>query len=289
MNISKLAESIQDYRIIGIAEATHGQLKINEFRNKLVKKLITKYNFRVIVLEDQYSCIQFVNKYIKNKDASYLDGLDAFGFLSKTFVSLLTWIRKYNIKNNNKISIVGIDCQYTCSKYKSQSEINNYVNTLVQKFNKIDESKSTDFRDKSMYNIFMKQYNKNKKYLIFAHNAHLQKKPYCKDDKVKWLGNHLYRTFGSDYCAIGNTFYTGKYLGIDIDNDDKFGIAKINVKKWLRDGIYYMNQNNNILIYDGNAVFSSKHPNKYFNESYASDRFDILVVINDEIPFDTIY
>lgn len=38
MNISKLAKSIKNYKIIGIGESTHGQLKLNEFRNNLVKK-----------------------------------------------------------------------------------------------------------------------------------------------------------------------------------------------------------------------------------------------------------
>ena len=288
MDISKLAKKIKNYKIIGIGEATHGQLKLNEFRNKLVKKMITKYNFRVIVIEDQYSCIKIINKYIKNKDVNYLDGLDAFPFLSKTFVSLLKWLRNYNIKNNNKISIIGIDCQYTCPKYKSNSNINKYVNTLVKKLNKIPYSnslKELNFRDKCMYEIFMKQYNKNKKYLIFSHNGHLQKEPYNKDDKIKWFGNYLYSKFGSDYCAIGNTFYNGKYLAKNIDNNYKVGIAKINVKKRLNNGIFHINKNDIIEIYDGGVTYSSKHPNKTFNKSYTNNRFDILIVINNELPF----
>ena len=288
MDISKLAENIKSYKIIGIGEATHGQLKLNEFRNKLVKKMVTKYNFRVIVIEDQYSCVKIIDKYIKNKDVIYLDGLDAFPFQSKTFVSLLKWLRNYNIKNNNKISIIGIDCQYTCPKYKSKSEINKYVNTLIKKLNKIPYSnslKSLNFRDKCMYEIFMKQYNKNKKYLIFAHNGHLQKEPYNKDDKIKWFGNYLYNKFDSDYCAIGNTFYTGKYLATNIDNNYKVGIANINVKKKLNSGIFYINKNDIIEIYDGDVTYSSKNPNKTFYKNYTNNRFNILIVINNELPF----
>jgi len=286
MNISKFSESIKNYKIIGLGEATHGQLKLNQFRNKLVKELIKKYNFKVIVLEEQYSCAKIIDKYIKNKNANYLDGLDAFPFLSYTFISLLKWLKNYNIKNNNKISIIGIDCQDICPKYKSKSKINDYVNTLIQKLNKIPYSnnqKRLNFRDKCMYEIFMKQYNKNNKYLIFGHNGHLQKESYNKDDKIKWFGNYLFNTFGNKYCAIGNTFYNGKYLGKDIDKNYKIGVANINVKKELDDGIYRVN--NKTKIYDGEVTFSSKNPNKTFYKSLINNRFDILIVINNEIPF----
>lgn len=216
--------------------------------------MITNYNFRVIVIEEQYSCVKIIDKYIKSKDVNFLDGLDAFPFLSKTFVSLLKWLKNYNSKNNNKVSIIGIDCQNICPKYKSKSKYNLYVNTLIEKLNKIPYSehlKRADFRDKCMYEIFINQYNKNYKYLIFWHNGHLQKEPYNKDDKVKWFGNYLYSKFGNEYCVLGNTFYNGQYLAKNIDNDYKVGVANINVKKELDNGIYYVNENiNNIGIYD---------------------------------------
>lgn len=95
MNIAKLAKEISNKSIIGIGEATHGQLKLNQFRNKLVKQLITKYNFTVIVLEEQYSCAKIANKYIKNKSKDH--GIDAFPFRNKTFVQLLNWLKRYNV------------------------------------------------------------------------------------------------------------------------------------------------------------------------------------------------
>ena len=298
MNISKLAYQIKDYKIIGLGEATHGQLKLNEFRNKLVKKLITKYNFNVLVLEDDYSCCKILNKYIKNKDVNYLDISINFGFKNKTFFKVLEWIKKYNIKNNNKISIIGIDIQVSCPKYKSKSQLNNYVNTLIEKYDTIPYSnniKRLNFRDKSMFEVFMKQYNKNKKYLIFGHNTHLQKEPYNKNDiptykerkllQIKWFGNYLYNKFGSSYCAIGNTFYYGKYLAKDINNNYKIGVANVNMKKQLNNGIYHINKNDITKIYVGEISYSSKNPNKTFYSIYTNNKFDILVVINNELPF----
>ena len=292
MNISALAREIQDHQIIGLCEATHGQLKLNLFRNRLVKQLITTHNFTVIVLEEQYSCAKIIDKYIKNSNnISYLDGLDAFPFLSKTFVDLLKWLKLYKNKNKNKISIIGIDCQDYCPKYKSNSKVTKYVNNLMVKYN-IYAGESTDpygkhnFRDKSMYKIFMRQYNNRNKYLIFGHIGHLQKEPYIKDDKIKWFGNYLYNRFTTDYFVIGNTFYNGEYLAKDIDNNYDVGIAKVDKKKELDDGIYYINQHNRkIVIYEGDVCFSSKNPNKTFNQTKINNRFDMLVVINNELPF----
>lgn len=292
MNISKLADEIKDYKIIGLGEATHGQLKLNEFRNKLIKKLILKHKFTVIVLEEQYSCALMLDKYIKNKDVSYLDGLDALPFLNTTFVKLLKWLNKYNKINNNKISIIGIDCQGSCPKYKSNSKTTKYVNTIIKKYNNLNSSSNnniqTNYRDKSMYNIFMKQYLPYKKYLLLGHNGHIQKEAYCPEDKdcIKWLGNHLYSKFKSNYLAIGNTFYNGSYLGMNCDKNYDFQGVTINKVKILNDGIYKTNLlNKNTTIYDGGAVVSSKNPNSMFYDSQLNNRFDFLIVINNELPF----
>ena len=192
MNISKLADKIKDYKIIGLGEATHGQLKLNEFRNKLIKYLVKKYNFRVIVLEEQYSCSKILDKYIKDKNISYLDGIDAFPFLSKTFVNLLNWLKSYNKKNKNKVSIIGIDCNDECPKYNSKSITNKYVIKLIKAYNKIPYSegiKRINFRDKCMYKIFMKQYNEKYKYLILSHNGHLQKYGYPLESYVTYMSH----------------------------------------------------------------------------------------------------
>lgn len=288
MNISNLEDNIKDYKIVGIGEATHGQLKLNEFRNKLVKKLIIKHNFSVIAIEDQYSCIKLIDKYIKNKKINYMDGLSAFPFLSKSFISLLNWLKKYNIKNYNKISIIGFDCQDKCPKYKSNSKIDKYIDTMIEKLNNIPYSeyeKRLNFRDKCMFDIFMNQFDNKKKYIIFGHNGHLQKNPYNNDDKITWFGNYLYQEFGDKYCAIGNTFYNGKYLGKDIDNNYKIGVANVNVKKELNNGIYYIEKDDRKIIYEGTVLFSSKNPYNSFEKMYINNRFDILIVINNELPF----
>jgi erythromycin esterase-like protein len=268
-------------RIIGLGEATHGQLKINKWRSKMIKKLIEKDNFNVIVLEEQYSCVKILDKYIKNRIEEYRGGIGSFQFMSTTFIKLLKWLRKYNIKTNNKISMIGIDCQYWCSKYKSESKISKYVKR------KIKNNKKKNERDKNMYDIFMKQHRESKKYIILAHNGHLQKKKYYEKDDRLWLGNYLSKRFKTEYYVIGNTFYNGKYHALDIDNDNKLSIAKIRVKKELEDGLYKEKDLfEKTYIYEGSMIYSSKNPKKTFYKFLYANRFDELIVINNEVPFE---
>ncbi len=292
----KNIKDIKDIKIIGLGEATHGQLKINEFRNRMIKDLIKNYNFNTIVLEEEYSCCKILDKYIKNKKVNFLDGELGFLFLNKTFLSLLNWLKKYNKKNNNKISILGVDVQGGCKKYKSKNSIYKFYKTLVKKLEKIDniykKNESTDnlwklinLRDKCMYQMFNKLYNPKNKYMIIGHNGHLQKYKYSYS-KAKWLGNYLYEKFKNKYCVIGNSFYTGEYIARDIDNKYKFNIAKIKLKKILNDGFYYVDKNiNKKIIYEGGAFYSSKNPYKMFESRKINNNFDYLIIINNEKPF----
>tara|TARA_Y100000590_G_scaffold470096_1_gene661944 strand:- start:1317 stop:2162 length:846 start_codon:yes stop_codon:yes gene_type:complete len=271
------------HKIIGLGEATHGQLKINKWRVKIFKTLVLKYCFTILVLEEEYSCSKILDRYIKNKTNSYIDGISSFGFLNTTFINLLKWMRKFNMKNNNKLSIIGIDCQEICSEYISNSNTTKYVTNLVKKYNK---KREMSIRDKYMYKIFMKQFNKQKKYVIFGHNGHLQRTKYDAKDKMIWFGNYLSNTFKNKYFVIGNTFYSGEYLAKDIDNNYTPSIARIKVKKELKNGLYLINKKlQTINVYEGTVVFSSKDYNKTYYKFQLNNRFDALIVINNELSF----
>ena len=54
----------------------------------------------------------------------------------------------------------------------------------------------------------------------------------------------------------------------------------------LLTGIYRVNeQNRNVIIYEGTVCFSSKNPNKTFYKNKINNRFDMLMVINNELSF----
>jgi len=289
MKVSELLNTLSNHKIVGLAESTHGQLKLNKFRSKLIKKLITNHHFRVIVLEEQYSCCKILDKYIKGNKIDVKDGLEAFPFTNTTFLYLLKWLKSYNKKNKNIISIIGIDCQYSCSKYKSTSKLNKIINNFADTYDKLpysDNVKKSNYRDRCMYKIFLEQYNDKYKYIILGHNGHLQKEGYDSKDKIKWFGNYLNDKFKNKYCVVGNTFYNGSYLAKDIDNNYKPASANITLNNILKDGIYQVTKDiKNKIIYDGEVTFSSINPMETFYDAKLHSRFDILLVLNNEKPF----
>jgi hypothetical protein len=146
----------------------------------------------------------------------------------------------------------------------------------------------------------MKKYNKKDKYLIIAHNGHIQKEGYDNFDNKKnnfdnkknnfdnkkWFGNYLYKKFKNQYLAIGNTFYNGNYLAKNVDKKYKLTKIKVNREKFFERGIYFINENSgNNFIYESGSLGSSKNPYIHFTKEKLNKRFDILIVINNEKSF----
>lgn len=279
-NIYKIANNVN---ILAMGEATHGQSKITKLRIKIFKHLVKYYNYNVFVLEENYSCCESVNKYIKTGKGNVDDLLFNFTFPYKHIYmrNLIKWIRKWNISHfKNKIEFKGIDFQYTCDN-KSKSNINKFIENLQRK--KID-------RDKGMFQIFMKFYDPSKKYFIYGHMGHLQKTNFW---NYKWFGNYLFEKFSSNYYVIGNTFYYGSYLGIDENKNNTFSTIHITNKMTeksnkLKNGLninYCVDNFNKKNIYEGGAIVSSKNPMDTFVKTIIGNRFDSIFVINDEKPF----
>lgn len=286
--VNRIIKIAKKVNIIGAGEATHGQKKITEFRIKLFKELVKKCNYTVFVLEEQYSCCELINQYIqtgKGNPKNILKQL-MFPWQNNYILNLIIWMRKYSKKYKIELNFKGIDFQFKCENYKGSTKIDKFVNNLVCKYNKISKK-----RDYYMFKIFMKFYDPSKKYFLYAHMAHLQKNKYDKKDKNIWFGNYLFKKFNNKYFAIGNTFYYGSYLAIDTEN--KYNLAKVIITKnitkntnKLKNGFHLItNKNRNKKIYEGDAFFSSKDPASTFYITTIGNRFDAIIVINNEVPY----
>lgn len=274
--------------IIAMGEATHGQSLITKIRIDIFKELVKKCGYTVFVLEENYSCCELINNYIK-KNKGNIDTLlhnVIFPWKHKYMLDLIKWMRQYNVKNNNVLEFKGVDTQYICKKYKSKSKINKFVNTLVNN-NKIS-------RDVKMFKVFMKFYNPKKKYFLYAHNAHIQKNDNIKKENNIWFGNFLYNKFKKKYYTIGNTFYYGSYIGIDEDN--KFKIIKITKKitdksKKIKNG-YNETFDKNSIIFEGSGDVPKNIkdiPKYFYKTNNKNNRFDSIWVTNGEIPLEIMY
>lgn len=234
-DINKIVSIAKNVRIIGMAESTHGQAEITKFRIKVFKELVKKSGYTVFILEDQYSCCEEINRYIKTGkgDPKELLLYLAWFWWSNDMLKLIKWMRRYNMENGNILEFRGLDVQEICDGYlNAKDPIAKYVRQKVHANEKVDQDDwvaADGFRDKSMFGVFMKIYRPKKKYFIYAHNYHIARKDlvgsnnyragsqwegrdFTGNEHVCWLGCHLSKRFGNNYYAIGNAFTKGGYL-----------------------------------------------------------------------------
>ena len=234
-DLDKIYEIADHIKILGMAEATHGQQQITKIRMKIFKNLVKKHNYTVFVLEDQYSCCEKINQYIKTGKGNPRKLLLELMWFWWSFdmLFLIRWMRKYNLKHNNVLDFKGIDIQYICHDYRNRKDtIAKFVHKQDNTNKTVDQDdwvEADGFRDQSMFRVFMQFYDPSKKYFVYAHNYHISKTDlvgednnlpgtnfegrYFRDgDHVKWFGNYLSEKFGPDYFSIGNDFKSGSYL-----------------------------------------------------------------------------
>lgn len=106
--------NIDDIKVIGLGEITHGSKDIKDARNLFIKNLISDYNCKLVLLEVPFDFALLMNLYVTDKlDQSGKDRLrknmDLLFFGMGEFDELLEWIRKYNSSNSKQVKIFGID------------------------------------------------------------------------------------------------------------------------------------------------------------------------------------
>lgn len=280
-DVKKIVEIARNINILGMGEATHGQQLINDFRIKVFKNLVKKCGYTTFVLEDQYSCCERINDYLKhgkgNPKKLVLQLMYFWG--SMQMLNLVKWMRRYNIKNDNKLEFKGIDIQSVCLDYDGKNDdMTNIVKNIYKKYEKVDQEnwiEADGARDKSMYQVFLKIYDPSKKYFMVAHNFHLAKQDIKEGEKnAKWMGYYLSRKFGKKYFAIGNIFRSGSYL--ETPDLIETGIEY----KWLKDS-------NNFIIIRDIPKFVDIDVSKLhigLNVMNRYEPFDAIMVIDNEQP-----
>jgi erythromycin esterase-like protein len=267
-NISK------DVNIFAMGEATHGQSLITQMRIKIFKTLVKKYDYNVFVLEENYSVCERINKYINNKGGNI--GRIMFEMMlpwkHSHIRNLIEWMRLWNKNNNNnKLEFKGIDFRDDETKYPLPKK------DLIRLK-----------RDEGMFKIFMSFYNSSNKYFVYAHMGHLQKVKFW---NIKWFGVFMFKQFKSKYYVIGNTFYNGSYIGRDENKNYKMNKITITSKmtehsNQLPTGFNIITPKSKSLnLFESGATVSSLKPMETFQMTFVKNRFDAIIVINNEYPF----
>lgn len=109
-------------KVIGLGEATHGNIEFQELKKDVFEVLLKKGNVRVFVLESDFGGGQQINQFILNgigtaKEA--VNSLDYGIYKTEQMINLVQWMHDYNttVNKDRKIYFYGNDMQrYDYSK-----------------------------------------------------------------------------------------------------------------------------------------------------------------------------
>lgn len=276
MDYFKILQYTKQYQIVGLGEATYGQMMVTQQRILIFKHLIN-YRFHNLVLEANYGICKHINEYIKG----FEDNLDkyfnelSFNYRNNQYHDLFVWMREYNQKHDNILSIYGLDLEDASDSYSSE----------VLDIIKINLNIFWNSRDRKMFEVFKHIYNPYSKYLIFAHNKHLMKNTRFFGSYS--LGDWINRYYGG-YSAIGNGFNFGEYFAYEQGNrDGYFRPRLINVvdNNYNPDGFSILNNNSALSIGMGGAIGNMNTPNMFYKPMNLNNtKFDAMMINDIESP-----
>jgi len=186
----------------------------------MFRLLVKKFNVTVFVLEDQYSTCQLINNYIHGDNNMNLNSLInklMWPWRSIYLVQLIKWMKKYNLENNNQLEFKGVDIAFVVPEYSpSNDPVSLYIKKLTEmkpKYSFEEDYKNHNYRDAAMFEIFMKIYDRTKKYFIMMHNGHVEKESNYVG--VKNFGLYMNYYFANNYFVIGNSFNGDSFLALN--------------------------------------------------------------------------
>ncbi|MFJ8066704.1 erythromycin esterase family protein [Psychrobacillus sp. NPDC096426] len=105
-----------DVKVIGLGEATHGNVEFQELKKDVFERLIKNENVRVFILEGDFGGGQQINQFILNGNGTVEDAVNALDYdIYKTeqMISLVQWMHDYNVtaNENEKVYFYGNDMQ----------------------------------------------------------------------------------------------------------------------------------------------------------------------------------
>jgi len=155
-SFSFLDSSLNNVRIVGYGEDTHGTAEFTLLTKELMEYLSEKQGFKILIIETGFGEGQYLNDYIQGKRNDLKAILEkhnsTWRYKTKEFYQLMNWLKEYNKANSDKINIYGCEMQYVISDVNRIKEYLKKVNSNYQidGFEKhlwqpIEESEKTDY------------------------------------------------------------------------------------------------------------------------------------------------
>lgn len=113
-DLQPLKQMLQDVKVVGLGEPTHGTREIFQLKHRLVEFLVTEMHFTTFAMEVSFAACQPINEYIlygKGDRATVLTGTGYVAWDTEEVSDLLDWLRSYNqsVPDEKKVTFSGVD------------------------------------------------------------------------------------------------------------------------------------------------------------------------------------
>jgi len=113
-DLAPLKAILQDARIVGLGESTHGTSEFQRAKHRLFEFLVKEMGYTAFTLEGAYSDAQPLNDYILHGTGSRADVLSKVGYTvwdTEEFAAMVDWMRAYNrtVPEARKVRFYGVD------------------------------------------------------------------------------------------------------------------------------------------------------------------------------------
>ena len=242
-----LKETLKDRELVSLGEVTHGTKEVFEYKDKLVRFLVSQMDFRAIAFESDYLSLERIDEYINGKT-------DSLVFLFGTpLISanrpMIEWLRNFNLTkaDSEKVHVYGLEARGFSNIInkilKIHPEIDANNRTVLESISKTDYNKLKredinklktvmDDLPKDFYSTLLNQvlggYYETKfgfRDAYMAENATDLKEKARNQKLIVWahnghvsktalfkkpsLGTHLYERYGDKYFVIATDFNHG--------------------------------------------------------------------------------
>jgi len=149
-DIHFLDKILENKEVIALGEVTHGTKEVFQYKDRLVRYLVSNLNYKTIVFEADNAGMENLDHYINGKIDST--------FMSPNYKTLFEWLRAYNKKviDANKVHLYGLELrEFTpaidrillSNKDLDQVDKEIFMEIKSTPFDKIDKKHLKRFRD----------------------------------------------------------------------------------------------------------------------------------------------
>ena len=118
-DLAALRSMLDGVRVVGLGEVTHGTKEFYQYKNRLLRHLVSELGFTIVAIEGSYSSAQVVDDYVANGVGDRSAVLAEFGHHAmwdvEEFGAALDWLRAHNqsVPDSAKVRFHGLNMWHT--------------------------------------------------------------------------------------------------------------------------------------------------------------------------------